>query len=147
MTIDNLVAEIDIRNVMASYNQALDDMRWDELAAQFTGDCVIRFPSGTINSPAQLVAILARGRQALLAGEPRGKPLTIMRHHLASIFIEVEGDRAKGRSYFLVVADAGPDHTGIYLDRFSRVDGRWLIAEREAVVEWQAETSLWPAMV
>jgi hypothetical protein len=53
----------------------------------------------------------------------------------------VSGDEATGRTYFLVVTNQGPSHQGIYIDRFRKVEGRWLIAEREVTVGWQAPAS------
>lgn len=64
-------------------------------------------------------------------------------HTLSNTLIEIDGDRAVSESYVLALHGETSDGSrspfrsgGRYLDRFERRDGRWLIAERQAVTVW-----------
>ncbi|MEO8813321.1 MAG: nuclear transport factor 2 family protein [Caulobacteraceae bacterium] len=72
-------------------------------------------------------------------------------HFIGNVLIEVDGDRARGESYFIahhtIGGEAGGDGTvpdgfsiaaGRYLDRFERRDGTWLIGHRQAVYDWSS---------
>lgn len=64
-------------------------------------------------------------------------------HHLSNHTIEVEGDRAHAETYFLAGLLRKDGITemvgGRYVDRLERRDGRWAIAERACLVEWNGE--------
>src|SRR4029453_476001 len=61
---------------------------------------------------------------------------SVCRHRVTTFSIEGTGaDAASGTAYFLVVTDGGPDHWGLYRDRYVRVDGAWRFAERRVRVE------------
>ncbi len=61
-----------------------------------------------------------------------GTPRTM--HQLTNVTVEIEGDRARARTYFTVlqVTNQGlhPILGGEYRDRFGRIDGRWRFIER-----------------
>jgi uncharacterized protein (TIGR02246 family) len=56
------------------------------------------------------------------------------RHNMSNILIEVEGERAQARSYFLLVQvgkdGPKPFYAGYYEDRFVKQGGQWLFSER-----------------
>jgi hypothetical protein len=64
-----------------------------------------------------------------------------LRHHVSSIRISVDGDTARGASYFLAVTDRGPDHWGRYADRYTRRGDGWCFAHRRVFHEGRAEGS------
>src|SRR3546814_18077514 len=67
---------------------------------------------------------------------------SFMRHHLTTSRIVSAGpDEATARTYFINYSDIGADHADVYVDRFRRIDGTWLIARREDRVAWQWESS------
>src|SRR3546814_15808529 len=69
---------------------------------------------------------------------------SFMRHHLTTSRIVSAGpDEATARTYFINYSDIGADHAGVYVDRFRRIDGTWLIARRDDRVDWLAESSLY----
>jgi len=69
-------------------------------------------------------------------------PLGFLRHHLTSCYIELVGPTdAYAWTYFLVTTPIGLDHSGVYIDRFAVVSGRWLIAQRRIKVDWAHERS------
>ena len=74
-------------------------------------------------------------------------------HFIGNQLIEVEGDTAFAESYFLAIKDIDRDgraHTrvraGRYVDRLERRDGRWAIAERVVVDEWNRVDAVREAM-
>lgn len=64
-------------------------------------------------------------------------------HMVGNILVEIDGDRAKGESYFIahhvIPSDAGERFmvaAGRYLDRFERRGGEWRMSHRHAVYDW-----------
>lgn len=145
MTPDEASALEAIRQTMARYNIAGDRLKLDELAATFTEDGVLE------EGPQDAGRIVRQGRAAIAAGlregvarmHPGGKKPSFVRHHLTTSLLEcVSPDEARGRTYFEVYTDIGPDHAGVYIDRFRKVDGRWLIAHREVRIDWVADNAI-----
>jgi hypothetical protein len=112
--------------------------------------------AGVFTEDAELVGsgrVLAKGREALHAvavndrkrhnqGLPEDvRSFGVMRHVVTNSVIEIEGpDTASGLCYVLTIANRegeGPQilSVGRYEDQFRRVDGRWLIARREIVMD------------
>ncbi len=128
-----------IRNLMARYSVASDCGRSEALADTFAEDGTLCFSGHATTGRSQIVARLnQRG--------PRNAALTLTRHHLTTSLIEVEGERATGKTYFQVLTNIGLDHTGVYIDEFLRQNGNWYFARREARVDWQAPASLYPPL-
>jgi hypothetical protein len=125
----------DIRVLMARYNINGDRGNIEGLAATFADDGVIQFNNESSTGRAAIV-------QRLSGGGERNPALTVSRHHLGTSLIEIDGDTAAGRTYFHVQTDIGPDHHGVYVDRFAKIDGQWWIAHREVRIDWQSPHSL-----
>ena len=73
------------------------------------------------------------GRDELRAGFPALRGTSATRHWIGNIVVEVDGDEATSVAYLLVVSATFPPVfmcSGVYHDRFRRVDGRWLFSER-----------------
>jgi hypothetical protein len=76
-------------------------------------------------------------------------------HYVTNHRVELDGDEAHTETYYLFIgserdADAPLRVVGgRYVDRFERRDGRWAIAARVCLVEWQTEltSGLSPAAV
>ncbi len=141
MTVEEMLAREEIRQLMAAYNIAGDSGRRDDFAAVFTEDAVLDISRGTFATRQGIVdglfATVQGAKQA--GGAPSFKR---MRHHLTTSQIHFTGpDSARGRTYFFVVTEQGPDHGGVYMDEFRRDDGRWLIARRQVRVEYMEESS------
>lgn len=66
-------------------------------------------------------------------------------HYVSNHSIELDGDTSHVETYFTFVGtDRQPPapllvYGGRYVDRFERRDGRWAIAARLCLVEWQTE--------
>ena len=139
MTHEELASREAIRERIAAYNQAGDRGRLEALAACFIRSGVLVLPDGR----------RLEGRAAIQAElEAVGRDLAtrttrpVLRHHVASLSIELEGsDAARARAYFSVYTEAGLDHWGGYADRLVREDGAWLFAERRVRLDGATPTS------
>ncbi|KKC25222.1 nuclear transport factor 2 family protein [Sphingomonas sp. SRS2] len=129
-------AEARIKRLIAAYNIAGDRGRLDEIAACFAADGVLQTPLWQ-----------AAGRSEIAAGlrnsNSRGDSVVqFVRHHVTTSLISFDGDVVTGRSYFLVFTQIGPDHAGVYVDRYRQEDGEWRIAHRQVRIDWKAPESL-----
>jgi len=62
---------------------------------------------------------------------------TYLHHNLTTHSIEMIGpDTARGRCYFTVYTDCGPDHHGVYTDKYVKVGDEWLFSRRKITVDW-----------
>jgi len=146
--LDDLLAREAIRHVIAQCSTSGDRLRIGELVACFTPDGVIE----SENVPDDR-AFRHQGREAIrvwqdrwLQREGATHGATFVRHHLSTSMIELTGHhQAEARTYWVAWTDIGADHAGIYLDRFCKVDGEWLIAQRRIRMDWEAEGSLFKA--
>ena len=144
MTLDDLLAREAIRETMAKYNHSGDSLRAEDFAACFTEDGILESASEggfRYASRAEILAWQSGWRDGPPTDEtPRGA--AFVRHNLTTCRIELTGpDSAKARTYWLVVTDVGPDHSGVYSDVFRKVGEDWLIAHRRVKTEWWAENS------
>jgi len=150
VTVDELLDRESIRRTMADYTMAGDRLRTEDFVATFCED-------GILESEGVPAADLFRfeGRGAIRQWMNRWRQpetaasmapvhgATFIRHHLSTCHIEFTGERsAKGRTYWVVYTDLGPDHCGYYVDDFRKADARWLIAHRRIRLDWRRSDSL-----
>ena len=154
MTLEDLLAREMIRDTLAKYNHSGDSLRAEDFAACFTEDGILESAQEggfRYASRAEILAWQSAWRDGAAAGDgppsaETAKGPKFVRHNLTTSRIELTGpDSAKARTYWLVVTDIGPDHRGIYMDVFRRVDGDWLISHRRVRTEWWAESSYFRA--
>ena len=124
-----------IRVLLARYNISGDRGDIASLAATFATDGGLHFNNKSSTGHAAIV-------ERLSGTGDRHPGLTVSRHHLGTSLVEIDGDGATGRSYFHVLTDIGPDHHGVYVDRFAKLDGEWRIVRREVRIDWQSSQSL-----
>lgn len=131
-----LLAHEQIRDALARYNHSGDRGRLAELADCFCQDGVLEIAG----EPPLRGRAAIESRLARVVDRVGGKTRPgLVRHHVSSIRIELEGsDAARVWSYFLVLTEIGLDHWGRYVDRFRRSDGGWRIAHRRVVIEGAA---------
>jgi len=117
-----------IREVMAQYCFALDDGRFDDMAACFTEDGTWQTFFGKATGR-KAIAEFAAG---LRAHRPGSTPRAI--HHVTNIVITLSGDTAKVRSNWTTVQNSpeGPriGSGGAYDDDMVKIDGRWYFRHR-----------------
>jgi hypothetical protein len=106
------------------------------LSRCFAEDGVLDAAEGPLRGRGEIIESLSK---------PRGSPnLEVVRHHLTTHWAELDedGGSATGRTYFAVMTNIGVDHHGVYVDRYRKIDGRWLIAHRRVRIDWQSPHSL-----
>jgi ketosteroid isomerase-like protein len=122
--------KIEIHELLADYSHAIDHGRHADIPAMFTDDCVIDFGALMGRHEGQAGA---RQFADMLAKTP-----VRMRHYVTNVRVTGDGDTAHAESYVLaMVGDPGTlsPTTGHYEDDFRKVNGRWKLRARRAVIE------------
>jgi uncharacterized protein (TIGR02246 family) len=129
-----LDAREQIRDLVARYNANGDSGRFPQMLELFVPDAVVHIPSGSHRGRDEIEAMFTNA--ATKTGGGDGARAAFIRHYTATLQIDlVSADDATSRSYYQVLTDRGLDHWGRYVDRYRRVDGRWLFAERNVTVD------------
>jgi len=127
LTTDDRLA---IRELLALYCHCLDQGRFDELRALFVPDCRLDF--GAVFGVYEGADGLARFTDTL------AKVGIFMRHYTTNVVIRGDGERAHADSYVLAITGPSGSRniaTGRYEDELLKVDGRWRLRERRAIIE------------
>jgi hypothetical protein len=135
----------EIRQLIATYTAEGDRGRVDRMAHIFAEDATMVIPSWRAEGRAGIVKALSGGGgtdKPMRKSDPITGRGPIMRHHLTSCYITFDGpDDATGRTYWINFSENGPDHSGLYADKYRRIDGRWLITHREVRLDWKSPNS------
>ena len=132
MELWELEARESIRDLVARYNANGDAGRFDPLLALFVEDAVLEVPKQRIEGRAAIRAFF----EAVAGGEGGRRPVRLLRHHTATLQIDVHSpSEAGGRCYYQVFTETGLDHWGRYVDDYRRVEGRWLFSRRRVTVD------------
>jgi hypothetical protein len=132
----------EIEDLQARYLFALDFHDPDLYVTTFTEDGVLDYGSGEV-----------KGREAIknvIAGMPSpklvaGKRAGAARHNISNMVLEVEGNKAAGRSYWFHYSNDNPDRRGVfdgfghYEDELAKVNGKWLFTKRKIYNEGRDE--------
>lgn len=140
MPLEQAVAREHIRDTMARYNIGGDRRDLAAFVGTFTEDAIYESAVFHCEGKAAIEAYLAANWSAKLAG-PVAR---FRRHNLTTCQIDLTGPTtATARTYYFVVSDLGPDHSGFYVDQFRQEKGLWLIAHREVWMDWCSPHSLY----
>jgi hypothetical protein len=140
MDIDEVCAREEIRRTMAQYNMAGDRGLFEDMAATFLDDGVLETRNGPWIGRRAIVEGLTAGRKA--RGQQDGPKITFTRHNLMTSQVEFTSKtQANAWTYFMVVSNFGPDHTGVYIDTVNKHGERWLFARRRVKLEWDSPHS------
>jgi AcrR family transcriptional regulator len=123
-----------ITDLVARYTRAGDTGREEQFAELFADDGVFEVNGGRSGCGHEEIATLMNDvKRAFAKAPPSFFPA---RHQVSSLTIDFDdADHATGRSYFLLVCGWGPDHWGVYRDRYERRGDRWWFTYRRAVME------------
>jgi len=123
-----LEAKDAIRELMATYAQALDACRFADVAACFAPDGEWTTDYGAARGPAEIEGFI-RGIVPVKGEGPQRK------HYITNIIIKVDGETASAVSDYLIVreAEAGliPVMGGTYRDRFVKTPAGWRFSRKE----------------
>jgi hypothetical protein len=139
MTEEERIARAAIADTLAACTQAGDARKADAYAACFAHDGILDLGERIDGREAIRQWMAAPS----VIPQPKGPSPGFVSHHLTTCRIELTSERtAKVRTYWLVITAIGVDHSGYYDDRFSRIDGAWLIAYRKPRTLWTSPASL-----
>lgn len=133
-----------IHEVQTHYALAHDQTEPDAYAAVFTADAEIHSANGLIAKGTTAIREMAAGNRARLnpAAKEGEHVFGPMRHMVVNSDIQNTGaTTATGSCYVLVIANnqatGKPDILGFarYVDEYRKVDGLWLIARRQIIME------------
>lgn len=132
-TLDYVKSRLDILDCINRYSRGVDRFDKDALLSAFHADAVLDYGVFT-GTPAQFIDYfydLHRRHHALTA------------HMICNHTCDLTGDVAHTETYFAVANNNNhePPFTyagGRYVDKFERRNGRWAIAVRKCVGEWNA---------
>lgn len=121
--------EQDCARLIARYANLNDAGDWDAVAELYAPDARMARPT----APDEWFV----GRTAILAAFRARSPRTT-RHVCANVLIDVlDADHAAGESAMLLYTGEGAPKVGSFHDRFVRLDGIWLFAERRGTLIFQ----------
>lgn len=132
MDLTEVADRLAILETLALYCRGIDRCDAGQLAAAFTPDALIDYGDG-----ARPIAEVIPG---LLAGLGA---MRLTQHNISNTVMRIAGERAKAETNCVAThIMAGPEGEtelvvgGRYLDRLEKAEGRWLIAERLYVMDW-----------
>ena len=132
LTLEDRAALHDLYTKYAHTFDGADAAAWSAL---FT-------PDGSFTPPGLEPVVGTEALYAFVAN--RSDEMPGMRHVIANVLVEADGDAAKGVAYFICYRIGGDGHFrlrnfGRYEDRFARHGGAWRFAVRDIVTELDAE--------
>jgi len=132
MDTTELAARLAITETLALYCRGIDRCDPEQLAAAFTPDAMIDYGDG-----AKPIAETIPGLMAGLGS------MRLTQHNISNTVMRIDGETAKAETncvaLHLIPSPEGEIELvvgGRYLDRLVSQDGRWLIADRLYVMDW-----------
>ena len=132
MEITELADRLAIAKTLALYCRGIDRCDPDQLAAAFTPDARIDYGDG-----ARPVAEVIPGLMAGLGA------MRLTQHNISNTVIRITGESARAETncvaLHLIPSPQGEVELAVggrYLDTLAKREGRWLIAERLYVMDW-----------
>lgn len=120
------VARAAIRHTQSVYNSAGDRGKVDEMLTAFAPDGILDIETAVYSGHAAIKRFIRDVAAGATTADLSGS-----RHHLTTSRIEFEDDdEAKGWTYFFVMRQGTVIQEGTYIDRYRRIEGRWLIVHR-----------------
>jgi ketosteroid isomerase-like protein len=128
LNIDDVIAEAEIRNVIARYAVGVDQFDWDLVRSCYHSDAIDVHMTYTGGVDGFIDLIRASEGRYVMAAHQMGLP-----------YIRIDGSKAHVETYCTATHvlrrdDRGPERVWImwvrYEDRFEKRDGEWRIAHR-----------------
>jgi hypothetical protein len=139
ISLEETLARERIRDTMARYNIGGDTRNLPQFLDTFTEDAVYESSPFHCVGKAKIHEYLSVAWNA----KPSRPVARFRRHNLTTSQVDfLSPTTAKARTYYLVVTDLGPDHSGFYLDYWREDHGRWLMSHRQVWMDWTRPDSL-----
>lgn len=144
--IDEILAKQAIRDVLSRYCRGLDRMDKAMARSVFHPDATALYHDMYEGSGYDFIDWVWQAHAAMDRHS----------HQISNVLAEISGDTANSEAYVTVVLWTLPNEEGQqteivvrgrYLDRWLKSDGRWLINQREHVLDMQSESALDPGPV
>ncbi|MBY0511599.1 MAG: nuclear transport factor 2 family protein [Rhodospirillaceae bacterium] len=139
LQIARVLDEAALRKLAELYAQGADRRDKAVWASIITADCVIDGPGFKMD-----------GRDQILGGiDILGQMFVMTQHRVHNQVVVIDGDNAKGETY--CVADHLTKENGKtnilvwnirYQDTYRREEGRWLIAGRTLIIDWEEKRTI-----
>jgi hypothetical protein len=140
VSLQEVADRLAIRDLFDAYAHCADRRDAEAQKALFTTDT--RF-AVYMSGPGTDATYILEGREALTPVFEDLKQYEVTTHFNGQSTVVLEGDRATGESYTIahhLFTKDGQRQIMIaslrYLDKFAKVDGRWLFAERSLILDW-----------
>ena len=124
----------EIEDLQARYLFALDFHDPDLYVSTFTEDGILDYGNGDVKGRQAIKDVIARmPSPAAVTGKRAGAA----RHNISNIVIKVEGNKAKGVSYWFHYSNDNPDRRGVfdgfghYEDELVKIKGEWFFSRRK----------------
>ena len=123
----------EIEDLQARYLFALDFRDPDLYVSTFTENGILDVGSGEIKGREAIKQTIARMPQPAATA---GLRPAVGRHNISNIVLEIDGNKAVGRSYWFHYSNDNPKRAGVfdgfghYEDELVKVKGKWLFAKR-----------------
>lgn len=131
-----------IEDLQARYLFALDFHDPDLYVSTFTEDGVLDYGSGEVKGRQAIKAVIAKMPSPAATA---GLRAAAARHNISNIVIKVEGNKAKGVSYWFHYSNDNPQRRGVfdgfghYEDELVKINGDWLFTKRKIYNEGRDE--------
>lgn len=138
MTLEDISAHVEIRQVLAAYSRGVD--RWDVETLRS-----VYHPDAT-DEHTVFNGLGWDFAEWIVAFNKRNGGVS--QHHITHSMIDVQGASANVESYYIAYHELVDPETGRstllntggrYLDRFERRDGVWKVAKRICTIDWSRE--------
>ena len=136
---DDASDRAEIRELLARYVWALDGKDAESYAGVFTDDATLIYGGGTAEGRDTMRTMVEGLREREMAARAEAEDETRPgrgRHFMTNIVIDLDGDTAMVKDYWMHVNSNAPDRSaaltgfGHAENRMVRVDGEWLISYR-----------------
>lgn len=124
---------LEILDLLSGYSYGFDESEFERLEDIFAPEAVIVTSDGSqLTSNTEI-----RTRIEAIRGERAERGIQTRHHQTNTLLTEIEDGVVSGRTVMFVAWQHDgepaprPVHSGLYLDEFRKLDGRWRITRRE----------------
>jgi hypothetical protein len=133
---------VELYDLVTRYSRGLDTKDYDLVRSVWAPGAEVSYDLSTVGVHKETLTYHS-GDEVAADAQQIHAPLLATMHRNSNHWFDIRGDEASGRVYvdlFEVRVDTDPaqtvHHLGWYDDKYTKVDGNWLILERHFTVKW-----------